>query len=390
MFLTVQHSNDYITICEFMAQGVEVFVPNYDNLALAGSASMSSEGWGGSPTRATDGDTSTSWGEASCTHTQNGEPEWWQVDLGDTYSLFAFNLYHRTDCCQDRLVGAHIWLSAGADYTSDAIECAASTDGGNTDQPETGTCGGARGQFVTVQHSSDYITICEFEVSGTAPATPPQNIITGWAPVQQSQDQIDARGIENGDLRYDVVSATITLDAMLDDWAGVPILARTPFRRGGTVGEDANGATGGGAWCEFDECNGGIHAGIADQSMAFALAWDTGALHLGVKAVDGIHQNPGDGWNDDTLQIAFTNAARDALSGEMILYNYGFSDEDGTMHHEDRPCLDADDCTEGAFWHGLLLCPRHESTRRSAVGRCEKEKDIGKEKPDRRKPKKRR
>ena len=37
-----------------------------------------------------------------------------------------------------------------------------------------------------------------------------------------------------------------------------------------------------------------------------------------------------------------------------------------------------------------MLCPRHESTRRSAVGRCEKEKDIGKEKPDRRKPKKRR
>ena len=37
-----------------------------------------------------------------------------------------------------------------------------------------------------------------------------------------------------------------------------------------------------------------------------------------------------------------------------------------------------------------MLCPRHESTRRSAVGRCKKEKDIGKEKPDRRKPKKRR
>ena len=37
---------------------------------------------------------------------------------------------------------------------------------------------------------------------------------------------------------------------------------------------------------------------------------------------------------------------------------------------------------------GGMLCPRHESTRRSAVGRCEKENDISKEKPDRRKPKK--
>ena len=45
---------------------------------------------------------------------------------------------------------------------------------------------------------------------------------------------------------------------------------------------------------------------------------------------------------------------------------------------------------EGQVSVRYVLCPRHESTRRSAVGRCEKENDISKEKPDRRKPKKRR
>ena len=95
---------------------------------------------------------------------------------------------------------------------------------------------------------------------------------------------------------------------------------------------------------------GGIHSGVSDQSMAFALSWDTDALYLGVNAVDDIHQNPGSGWDGDTLQIAFTNAARNAPSGEMILYNYGLHDTGGsTLHHEDHPCLDADDCTEAAM-----------------------------------------
>ena len=79
-----------------------------------------------------------------------------------------FNLYHRTDCCQDRLIAANIIISPTADYTANGITCSASTAGGNTAQPETGTCGGAQGQFVTVQHSGDYITICEFEVMGYA------------------------------------------------------------------------------------------------------------------------------------------------------------------------------------------------------------------------------
>ena len=177
-----------------------------------------------------------------------------------------------------------------------------------------------------------------------------ESMLAGWAPTERSQDQIDAAGIENADLRYYVVSAAITLDADLSDWGGVPILAQTPFRRGGTVGEDANGATGGGDWCEFDEYNGGIHNGIADQSMAFALAWQADALYMGVNAIDDTHQNPGDGWNGDTLQIAFTDAARTLPGAEMILYNYGIHDDDSTtLHHEAHPCSDNDDCTEAAM-----------------------------------------
>ena len=105
-------------------------------------------------------------------------------------------------------------------------------------------------------------------------------------------------------------SRAVTLDLVLDDWDGLPILARTPFHRGGTMGADANGGTGGGPWCEFDEYNGGIHNGVADHSMAFALAFTTSSLYMGTNTIDDSHQNRGSGWNGDTLQIAFTNAAR--------------------------------------------------------------------------------
>ena len=78
-----------------------------------------------------------------------------------------------------------------------------------------------------------------------------------------------------------------------------------------------------------------------------------------IKVIDDTHQNPGSGWNGDSVQIMFTNAARPqggtAKTGEldtpagMILYNYGLSDDgDYTAHHESHPCPSDDDCTEMA------------------------------------------
>eukprot|EP01051_Picozoa_sp_SAG22_P020715 SAG22_NODE_4299_length_1312_cov_3.888706_1_plen_267_part_10 len=109
--------------------------------------------------------------------------------------------------------------------------------------------------------------------------------LAAWIPAAAT-DPADIVGIENANLTYTAAARTIELDADLSDWGTVPILAQTPFRRGGTVGADANGATGGGPWCEFDEYGGGIHNGIEDQAMAFALVWDTEAVYLGVKVFD--------------------------------------------------------------------------------------------------------
>ena len=82
------------------------------------------------------------------------------------------------------------------------------------------------------------------------------------------------------------------------------------------------------------------------------------------------------------VEVMWTTAVRAPIIGEVCTVEYGGVDDEytGTVVG----------LREGQVSVRYVLCPRHESTRRSAVGRCEKEKDIGKEKPDRRKPKKRR
>ena len=154
------------TGCSYDANLVWSSTGGYTNVAFNQSATQSSTGHGGVAARAVDGESSSQWGTASCTHTHSGAAEWWQVDLGAMTTVTDFNLFHRTDCCQDRLIGANVTVSATADYTTGTV-CQVATDGGNVAQPETGTCGGAPGQFITVSYTGDYITICEFEILGS-------------------------------------------------------------------------------------------------------------------------------------------------------------------------------------------------------------------------------
>ena len=58
------------------------------------------------------------WGAGSCFHSSRGPNPWWQVDLGSTYSIAEFKIFHRTDCCQDRLVSTRVVISDTDDYRS--------------------------------------------------------------------------------------------------------------------------------------------------------------------------------------------------------------------------------------------------------------------------------
>ena len=117
-----------------------------NGIRRCGKTSQSTVGWGGEPGRAIDGKKCTSWGDGSCTHTDdgllgdrngpNGEgamnddgtphgPAWWAVDLGGTADIDHVRLWHRTGCgagadgrsetsgglCNKRLEGARIYVT---------------------------------------------------------------------------------------------------------------------------------------------------------------------------------------------------------------------------------------------------------------------------------------
>ena len=75
-----------------------------ENVALSGAASQSSTGFGGSASRAIDGNRDGRYSAGSVSHTLKEEGAWWQVQLAEEYSqLNKIIVYNRSDCCKNRL-----------------------------------------------------------------------------------------------------------------------------------------------------------------------------------------------------------------------------------------------------------------------------------------------
>src|SRR5438093_1483273 len=129
---------------------------------------------------------------------------------------------------------------------------------------------------------------------------------------------IQANDIEPGKENYSAPKKSIVVDGNLSDWGGVPVFKDTQF----TVPKPNSNDNHAPGVVTFEQCDlcgfGGSWTGPDDASSAFAIAWDTDNLYIGVVVVDDYHLNPSSGWNGDSLQIAFTDAARTTISN---LYN---------------------------------------------------------------------
>ncbi|XP_071945662.1 uncharacterized protein [Antedon mediterranea] len=153
--------NNYLTLCE-----VEV----YDGVLLTGgTASQSSDGWGGEAARAIDGNRNHLYGGSSCTHTQNHPNSWWKVDLLETFDITSVTIFNRADCCTDRIVGAIVRVSREEDSQSgeQCGEPVSSIDVSRS--PRIVRKCTLNGQYVSVT-VSNYLTLCEVEVFGTPDA----------------------------------------------------------------------------------------------------------------------------------------------------------------------------------------------------------------------------
>jgi len=91
---------------------VEV-LSGWKNIAPAGKAAQSATAAGGAAERAIDGNTDGNWKVNSTTHTPQGAPGWWELDLGGVKSVEAVRVWNRTDCCGERLQGAVLTLLGG-------------------------------------------------------------------------------------------------------------------------------------------------------------------------------------------------------------------------------------------------------------------------------------
>jgi hypothetical protein len=84
-------------------EGVSDGTTCWDGLLSPGRpTAQSSTAFGGSSSRAVDGNRDGTFSNNSVTHTNNSQA-WWRVDLGATKKITWIDIYNRTDCCSDRL-----------------------------------------------------------------------------------------------------------------------------------------------------------------------------------------------------------------------------------------------------------------------------------------------
>lgn len=149
------------------------------NLALAGTASQSSTGFGGVASRANDGNTDGDYYAALSTqHNAEAVAEnWWQVDLGELKFIDSVNTWNRTDCCSFRTVDFHVFVS-DEPFTGNTIaESQAQT--GVSDFFTAGQMGtpttiqvNRTGRYVRVQLASvNHLHMAEVEVIGDDPVS---------------------------------------------------------------------------------------------------------------------------------------------------------------------------------------------------------------------------
>merc|ERR1719162_1920688 len=164
-----------------------------------------------------------------------------------------------------------------------------------------------------------------------------------WA---NGKDAVQAAGVEIDDMRWNIPSTTnIDVDGELSDWDGLTYKSQSSFRQCNKVDGELCTA----AFVEFDTCVACVATatwtGITDHSEATAFAWNSENIWAGVKVIDDTHQNPGSGWNGDSVQIMFSNQARTGWADwgsnpqggatapknmvedmGFILFNYGLAD----------------------------------------------------------------
>ncbi len=132
------------------------------NVALGKPATQSSTVFGGSASRAVDGDTNGDWRVGSTTHTAISNRPSWQVDLGSSHEIQEIDIFNRTDYCSERLSNFTVSVIDSQGRTTFSRSFA------DTPNPSiTIDTGGVNGRTVRVQlNGSNHLSLAEVAVYG--------------------------------------------------------------------------------------------------------------------------------------------------------------------------------------------------------------------------------
>src|SRR6266581_4760886 len=160
---------------------------------------------------------------------------------------------------------------------------------------------------------------------------------------------IRANDIEPGKEKYNAIprTQTITIDGNMSDWDTTKFWKDTKFYIPKGSGSNPTTATN---LVSFEPYQSGT-AGQDEQSASFGIVWDADNLYIGLVVVDDYHENAANsGWNGDSLQMAFTDAARSTITQLYNIALGGTDDAPGSMG--DIPVTDVNEQYSGC---GLIV-----------------------------------
>jgi len=168
------------------------------NLALAGTATQSSDHSVAVAARAIDGNLNGNYSNASVSHTGTDNQAWWELDLGRVVDIDSIRLWNRTDCCSDRLSDFHVLVSESPFSSRTLATVQAQT--GISDYPVAGAAGqqtdiavGRYGRYVRVQLAgTNPLQLAEVQVFGQ-PRADISNLALQGVASQSSQWRNDSR-----------------------------------------------------------------------------------------------------------------------------------------------------------------------------------------------------
>ncbi len=171
-----RNNTNWLSLAEVQVFGT--LAASETNVALNKPATQSSTRFNGVASRAVDGNTSGN----SFTHS-DFEQGWWRVDLLDQYDISTINVFNRTSCCSDRLVGARVYVgNIGSSNPNDYILVGSL----NSNAQINFTNLNVRGRYVLIDRSNtNWLSLSEVQVFGTV-AAPEANVALNKPSTQSS------------------------------------------------------------------------------------------------------------------------------------------------------------------------------------------------------------